>query len=67
MLALPRIGVLVERRAVEAREAVDVLGKMARHPIEDHADAGVDGRRRRKYLKSSGRPWRLVGAKKPMT
>ena len=41
VLALARIGVLVERGAVEAREAVLVLRKVARHPVEDHADAGL--------------------------
>ncbi len=38
VLALPRILVLVERRAVEAREAVRVLRKMTGHPVEDHAN-----------------------------
>src|SRR5205814_9616268 len=41
MLALPRIGVLVERRAVESREAVLILRKMSRHPVEDHAETGL--------------------------
>ena len=41
VLALPRIGVLVERGAVEARQAVLILRKVARHPVEDHADAGL--------------------------
>ena len=41
MLALARIGVLVERGAVEAREAVLVLRKVAGHPVENHADAGL--------------------------
>ena len=67
MLALPRIGVLEERRAVEPREPVRVLGKMARHPVEDDADLLPDGRRRRSALKSAGVPNRLVGAKKPVT
>ena len=39
MLALARIGVLVERGAVEVRQAVRVLGKVRRHPVDDHADA----------------------------
>ena len=39
MIALARIGVLEERGAVEAAEAEFVLGKMRRHPVEDHADA----------------------------
>ena len=41
MLALPRIFVLVQRGAVEPREAVRVLRKMSRHPVEDHAEAGL--------------------------
>ena len=41
MLALPRVLVLEERRAVEAREPVFVLGKVARHPVENHAEAGL--------------------------
>ena len=41
VLALPRIGVLVERGAVEARETVRVLREVAGHPVEDHADAGL--------------------------
>ena len=39
MLALLRVAVLVERRAVEARERVRVLRKVPRHPVEQHADA----------------------------
>ena len=39
VLALPRVGVLVERRAVEPREAVLILWKVTRHPVEDHAEA----------------------------
>ena len=41
VLALARIGVLVERGAVEPREAVRVLRKVSRHPVEDHAEAGL--------------------------
>ena len=41
MFALPRIGMFVEIRAVKFREPVRVLRKMRRHPIHDHADAGV--------------------------
>ena len=41
VLALPRIGMLVERGAVEARQAVLILRKVAGHPVEDHADAGL--------------------------
>ena len=47
VLALPRIGVLVERGAVEARQTVLVLGKVSRHPVEDDAEPGADGTRRR--------------------
>ena len=39
MLAAARIGVLVERRAVELPQAVAVAGKMRRHPVHHHADA----------------------------
>ena len=39
VLALARIGVLVEGRAVELPQAVAVAGEMGRHPVEDHADA----------------------------
>ena len=39
MLALAWILVLVQCRAVERREAVRVLGKMARHPVENHAES----------------------------
>ena len=66
VLALPGIGVLVERRAVEAGQAVRVLREMAGHPVEDHAEAGlVAGVDRAR--KSSGVPKRLVGAKNPVT
>src|SRR5262245_56889654 len=39
VLALARIGMLVERRAVEAREPVLILREVARDPVEDDADA----------------------------
>ena len=39
MKSLARVGMLVEVRAVEARQPVRVAGKMRRHPVEDHADA----------------------------
>ena len=39
VVALPRIGMLVESRAVEAGEAVLVGGEMSRNPVEQHADA----------------------------
>ncbi len=38
VLALARILVLEQRGAVEARQAVRVLRKMSRHPVEDHAE-----------------------------
>ena len=48
MPSLQRIGVLVERGAVEMAEAVRIVGKMPGHPIEHHAEAfamaGVDQR-----------------------
>ena len=39
VFALPWIGMLVERGAVESREAMQILWKVPRHPVEDHADA----------------------------
>jgi hypothetical protein len=39
VLALPGVGMFVQRRAVEPREAVLVLRKMTRHPVEDDAQA----------------------------
>ena len=36
-----RVGVLVERGAVEARQRPLVGGEVAGHPVEDHADAGL--------------------------
>ena len=46
MPALLRIGVLVERGAVEAHEAVRIIREMPRHPIEQYRRARRDGRRR---------------------
>ena len=40
VLALPRIGMLVQMRAVEHGQSVRVLGKMRGHPVEDHAKSG---------------------------
>jgi hypothetical protein len=37
--AAARIGVLVQRRAVEARQREVVAREVRRHPVEDHADA----------------------------
>jgi hypothetical protein len=41
MQAEPRVVVLVERGAVEARQRERVAREMAGHPVEDHADAGA--------------------------
>ena len=41
VLAAAGVGVLVQRRAVEQPQSVAVAGKMGRHPIQDHADAGL--------------------------
>ena len=40
VLAAPRVGVLVQRLAVEAREGEVVLREVPGHPVHDHADAG---------------------------
>ncbi len=39
VLTLAWVGVLVERRAVEPAQGPVVLGEVAGHPVEDHADA----------------------------
>ena len=39
MVALARVGMLVEVRAVEEAQAVRVPREVRRHPVEDHADA----------------------------
>ena len=41
VLAAARVRVLVERRAVEPGQREVVLGEVRRHPVDDHADAGV--------------------------
>jgi hypothetical protein len=41
--ALAGIGVLIERGSVEVGQAVGVGGKMRRHPVHDHAQAGPVG------------------------
>ena len=41
MLPLARILVFVEGRAVEAPQAVAVLGEVGRHPVDDHPDPGA--------------------------
>ena len=43
MEAEARVRVLVERGAVEAGEAMNVAGKVRRHPVDDDADAGAVG------------------------
>ena len=53
---MPRIGVLVKMRAVEVREAVSVVRKMRRHPIENHADAVADADSSIRYIRSCGVP-----------
>ena len=60
--ALPRVGVLVQVRAVEVGQAVLVGREVRRHPVEDHADA-VLVQVSTRYMKSCGVPKRLVGAK----
>ena len=46
--ALQRVGVLVERGAVEMAEAVRIVGEMPGHPVQHHAEpfavAGIDQR-----------------------
>ena len=39
LLAFARVGVLVERGAVEERQPVRIFGEVRRHPVHDHADA----------------------------
>src|SRR6185369_7380955 len=39
MLALARVGVLVEGGAVEIHETMRVFGKMRRYPIDEHGDS----------------------------
>src|SRR5207247_8314760 len=41
LFALARVHVLVEIGAIEFGQRVCVLWKMRRHPIHDHADAGL--------------------------
>ena len=66
MAALHRVGVLVERGAVEMREPVRVVGEMAGHPVEQHADAPLRAARRPASANSAGVPKRLVGANRPV-
>ena len=39
--AVLRVGVLVERRAVEAGEGAVVAGEVGGHPVDEHADAAL--------------------------
>ena len=55
MVALARIGMLVQMGAVEIGEAVLVAGKMGRHPVEDDADF-VLVQRSIRYMRSCGVP-----------
>ena len=41
MIALARVGVLVQMRAVEARQPVLVGGEVRGDPVEHHADAAL--------------------------
>ncbi len=41
MLALARISVFIERGPIEMSQAVGILWKMARYPIDNHAEAGL--------------------------
>ena len=54
--AAARVGVLVERGAVEAREREVVAREVRRHPVEDHADAALRAGGRRTARRSSGEP-----------
>ena len=65
MAALPRIGMLVERGAVESAEPVRIVGEMARHPVEDDAEPGR-WQASTSAAKSAGVPKRLVGANMPI-
>ena len=38
MLAAARIGVFIQGRAVETRQAVGILGKVGRYPVQQYAD-----------------------------
>ena len=62
MVALARVGVLVEMGAVEQPEPVRIVREMARDPIEDDADSGRMRGLDEMRMKSSGVPKRLVGA-----
>src|SRR5256885_1107270 len=62
--AAPRIGMLIERGAIEARERECVGRKMAGHPVDQHTDPGlvkrIDQRAQievRSFLLSSAHYW----------
>ncbi len=40
MTSLHRIGVFVQRRAVELAEAVGIVGEVTGHPVEQHGKPG---------------------------
>ena len=40
MKAFKRVGVFVQRRAIKLRQPVGIVGKMRRHPVQNHADTG---------------------------
>ena len=56
MRAAPRVGVLVQRGAVEARERELVAREVGGDPVEDHADAVLQCSRSTNSRKSSGEP-----------
>ncbi|MOA22559.1 hypothetical protein D3C78_1431220 [compost metagenome] len=62
MKAFARIGVFIQRGAVEVRQAIGVAGKMPRHPVEDHVNAGPMRRshKRLKVGRSAETPGRRV-------
>ena len=41
VLPFERVWIFVQRRAIKTRQGPVVFGKMGRHPIDDHADAGI--------------------------
>lgn len=61
LLAAARVGVLVQRLAVELREREGVLREVRRDPVDDDADAGAV-QRVDEELEVVGEPNRDVGA-----
>ncbi len=60
MATLQRVGVLVQRGAIEITEAVGVVGEMPGHPVQQYAEAlavaGVDQSRKvRRRAEPAGR------------